>query len=185
MILCSSSVYVFVCNFNDPRLSLTHNYFFGNNFSRCFLQFILDADKILGQRRSNLPETAQKVLVYANRQKRPSPELKAFLQELQKYSEHLQGEDLIGVCDLIYIINLTKINANDYFTAFQQLTALKLLPYVMQNPSRKLSKSEAASYFFPYFKVCSTYVTEIDVNLIAAFIFTDLAGGRYVQKHVF
>lgn len=140
--------------FYDLRITSTHDYF---SLTIClsFLQFILDADKILGQRRSNLPETAQKVLLYANRQKRPSPELKKFLQDFQKYSEHLQGEDLIGMCNLRCIINLTTNYSNDPSTAFQQLTVLKLLPYVMPNPSRKISKPESASYFLPYFKVCS------------------------------
>lgn len=127
-----------------------------------FPQLILDADNLYPNKETKLLEIAPKIVSYGSlesRKKKSPVELKNLVVEYEESvvgldeespEFHSKSKGFIFHSRLIFTV----------FVALHQITALRLLPYLMPNPKRKLSKSEVAIFFCPYFKVYASRVSQ-------------------------
>ncbi|KAJ6643048.1 hypothetical protein Bhyg_08004 [Pseudolycoriella hygida] len=93
------------------------------------MNLVLDGNKLLGNNTSKLAEIAPKIILYASRKKRICSEAKSILLEYKELSTNYDNTD-----------------------ALQQLTAIKILPYLTPIGKGKLNKTTLAQLFCPYFK---------------------------------
>lgn len=118
----------------------------------------MDADTLYPNKNTKLSELAPKIVSYGTlkSKKRNSPEeLRALVVEYDESSVGLEidSSELISINSDRNVKFHSLIVIISFFIALQQITALRLLPHLMPNPKRKLSKSEIANSFCPYFKV--------------------------------
>lgn len=128
---------------------------------------MLDGETLLTNKNSMLLEIAPKIIAYAYPKKRTTLDVKSLIATyeelivgLENTSIEYQSKTVHNhkriVKTLIEILSFTRsnhMNSSFFSSAIQQLIAIRLLPHVMPNPKKKLSKSEVERLFCPYLEV--------------------------------
>lgn len=117
---------------------------------------------MLADKKTSLSEIAPRIITFAYPKKKAILDVKSLITAFEELTVGLE------ITSIEYQSKAFKDHWNpvifkyfyqfcSYRTVFssdiQQLIAIRLLPHVMQNPKKKLSKSEVERLFCPYFKV--------------------------------